>query len=494
MSVPTYKQLQEQFVSNQNGSSISEISAAVSILPNLIIFRDCLLIVTSLSTSRFKPLIEFVVLVVFTELAFTLFSDHLILVLLFIVLTIILLLSSLASHTPQVWTHLSDPDKLQKPILTYNEGRQLKFVTAFRAVINILTGICILAVDFPAFPRRFAKTETYGTSVMDTGVGFFVMANALTSPEARHKTLRCKSFLDWVSVLFLTVKGCVPLLTLGLSRIIVVKGTDYQEHYSEYGVHWNFFFTLAVVKILSTLLCCIFSGKHSSWVLSVIICTSYQCCLHFGLENYIINGSDGRGTRKSLLDANREGIFSSFGYLALYFVGVQLGQLFFGVRNTLFDWLKCLQGVAGFSIASWLVLRVCRHVIGPASRRLVNLPYIVWMVALTTQELSILLAAEIATSLLAASHKQLKTKTGPKKSKSPNIASTETKLCLADAINYNGLLFFLICNLLTGAVNYSVRTLYTQTTQAIMILVIYMFISCTPMVILRYYKIALKFW
>lgn len=85
---------------------------------------------------------------------------------------------------------------------------------------------------------------------------------------------------------------------------------------------------------------------------------------------------------------------------------------------------------------------------------------------------------------------------GHKKSKSSDVnpAFTDSKFCILDAINYNGLLFFLICNLLTGAVNHAVKTLYTQTTQAVMILVVYMFVACAPIAILRYCNIALKFW
>ena len=95
--------------------------------------------------------------------------------------------------------------------------------------------------------RRFAKAETFGFGLMDIGVGSFVFAAGLVALEAR----KGQEFVakNRVAYLFNSVRGSVPMLMLGFLRYFSLKGSGYHTHESEYGLHWNFFFTMAVTKV-----------------------------------------------------------------------------------------------------------------------------------------------------------------------------------------------------------------------------------------------------
>ncbi|GJS53531.1 GWT1-like protein [Tanacetum coccineum] len=171
------------------------------------------------------------------------------------------------------------------------------YVSAYRVSMMLITCICILAVDFNIFPRRYAKTETYGTSLMDVGVGAFVFANSFVSRQARGiSTMGLRSALSSTS----------PLLFLGFARLVSTTGVDYQVHVGEYGVHWNFFFTLAGVAVLTSVINV--SPKYCGLVGSLVL-LGYQVCLMSGLNSYLLSAERG----SDIISQNKEGIYSIFG-------------------------------------------------------------------------------------------------------------------------------------------------------------------------------------
>jgi phosphatidylinositol glycan class W len=54
-------------------------------------------------------------------------------------------------------------------------------VSTCRLWLYLLTCVSILGVDFKIFPRDLAKTETFGISLMDLGVGFYVVCHSMKS-------------------------------------------------------------------------------------------------------------------------------------------------------------------------------------------------------------------------------------------------------------------------------------------------------------------------
>ena len=175
-----------------------------------------------------------------------------------------------------------------------------------------------------------------------------------------------------------------PLLLLGAVRVIAVKSTDYQEHVSEYGVHWNFFFTLAAVRILATLVFCFISPRWSLWI-SIVIGCGYQYMLTSrGYTDTVLHGLYGNNSRDGLLDANREGVFSCLGYLSLFMAGVKLGSYLLDSRKTIKDYLYVLGVLLLLDGILWIAHAACTVLVQDTSRRLANLPFVLWMVSIIT--------------------------------------------------------------------------------------------------------------
>lgn len=179
----------------------------------------------------------------------------------------------------------------------------------------VMTVHCILAVDFPIFPRVLGKCEDFGTSLMDVGVGSFVFSLGVVS---------CRSFsrsTGGLSTCLSALRKALPILALGVVRLLMVKGAEYPEHVTEYGVHWNFFFTLGLVPALATTLLPL--RKHLRWSTQALtIAGLYQIILSTsGLQTFLLSPA-----RPGLLGENKEGVASLPGYLAIFLLGLGVGE------------------------------------------------------------------------------------------------------------------------------------------------------------------------
>ncbi|KAL5017382.1 hypothetical protein ScPMuIL_006971 [Solemya velum] len=485
MSNKTYKELQESFVSSHSGTSVAEVALASSISAVSLLLRDVLVL------SRFSPtkwvgfLIDFTCLILPSQLTETVLAENItVLLVLMLLISMMLAIITLESTVKEYfsWSGFSS-------FLNSDTQDRKQFLTNFRAFINILTALSILAVDFTVFPRRFAKAETYGTGLMDAGVGLFIFSNAIVSPEARNLQRVHGPFKNiWKSFL-----SCVPLLILGVIRLIAIKGTDYQEHVTEYGVHWNFFFTLAAVKILSSMVYSALSTQMSG-VFGIILIVGYEYLLSgCGLRDYIVEGHDGKGGRQSgLLDANREGIYSSLGYLSLYFLGIQLGQYIFKKRTKITDYCWLLLVFAVVTVLGYAMMELAVMSVDKVSRRFANLSFVLWMVGQAMMMITSYLLIEIMVDYIKHINFLREKKTDHEKHAARR--NDKNKPCLLKAINYNGLFFFLLSNLLTGIINFSVHTLYATPMQACALITVYMAVSSSVTMTLYYKKVQLKFW
>ena len=87
------------------------------------------------------------------------------------------------------------------------------------------------------------------------------------------------------------------------------------------------------LQVLSTMLLRLLPGRNWYGLTGVALACLYQYLLSCArLRAFVLHGRYGNNSRRGFLDANREGLCSCAGYLALYFIGVQVGKFLFQER------------------------------------------------------------------------------------------------------------------------------------------------------------------
>ena len=353
----------------------------------------------------------------------------------------------------------------------------------------VMTCVAILAVDFPIFPRRFAKVENWGTSLMDMGVGSFVFTAGVVSARSALKEDSGRR-PPLLKRLITSLRHAIPLLILGTIRFISVKGLDYAEHVTEYGVHWNFFFTLGFLPPFATLLQNALDLVPSYAILSCILAGLYE----LALDNTPLGAFILVAPRTNLLSKNREGIFSFIGYLAIFLAGQSLGSSALPRQQPLPKGASAMTklrqttlGRLALTSAMWTTLfYFSTSYYGlrlSVSRRLANLPYFLWVSSFNSYQITIVCAIEsiLFPNIYKASSKEEEIR------RTRDATST-----VLNAFNRNGLAVFLVANLLTGTVNMTMPTLHMGVLQSMAVLVTYIAALAALAVGLDRFDISIK--
>ncbi|VDK70917.1 unnamed protein product [Onchocerca ochengi] len=326
-----------------------------------------------------------------------------------------------------------------------------KFVTYMRSHGLICTAIAILAVDFNVFPNRFAKTSTFGRSLMDLGTATFVYCFAVTD-IFRHYPGRVKHNIQEQKKRFCSLKpsSSILLILLGIARTVLLNSINYHYSVIEYGVHWNFFITLGMLRLIVE-----FLGRRCHLLLGIVIGFTYQYFLtKQNLQEYLLSNET---ERTDFISKNREGIFSLFGYLSLYYFASAISSfLFTGTsdqdycdshinfsltekRKRIKIWFNRFYQLLLLTVIIFGVQQLVVKLVGLPSRRIANMPYVLEMINLNKE---------------ASTEKNVK-----KILLNDDENSLEMlKPFLMDSINQYGLAFFLVANILTGLVNKSINT------------------------------------
>ncbi|KAK5446558.1 Glucosaminyl phosphatidylinositol (GlcN-PI) nositol acylation protein [Exophiala xenobiotica] len=528
----SYKSRKEAFVSNLSGSSLNEINLVTLVASAAVLLWTVL----QKRQSFFTPytpisfIADFLLNVCGILFAITLYSSAPLVLSIFLITPSLLLLflTSAPSNSSSTTPSPKPPKKAKASSSSSSISNAAStapaspasasasatlpvrpFLTHYRGSMMIATCLSILAVDFRIFPRRFAKVETWGTSLMDLGVGSFVFSAGVVSARALVKSSSSSSSSsssttttpaavpshsssgpNFTKRFLISIRHSLPLLLLGLIRLYSVKNLDYAEHVTEYGVHWNFFFTLALlppfVEISDTI------TRHlpilSYDVLSVLLSLIYEIALNeprLDLLRYILISPRG----PDWLSKNREGVFSFIGYLAIFLAGRGTGTrvIRFSPPSPSPPFRKSRSGTDDDDHASLisitrqerrLVLRalLTRALIYSAlfllsthvyacnldpSRRLANLPYVLWISTFNNSQLLLFgLVEHCGPSFSYAAQDRDKVR---------HFATSR----ILRVFNTNGLAIFLVANLLTGLVNLTMDTLDTTALGAMVVLIIY---------------------
>ena len=226
---------------------------------------------------------------------------------------VIILLNSISRNNPlivNIWSrpNPSPPFKMEVDDNGKIQYLRIHVVTTGKCICNVLTCIAIMAVDFPPiFNRKLCKTEEEGWALMDVGVSSLMYSAALSHRLIiQHPSRYNKTFLQDITA---AITGNLGITIAASVRFFLLSGVEYHGHVTEWGVHWNFFATIACLNILG---CFIRSSKYCLLYAFIILLASEFVSQGYDLKSYILFAP-----RTDWISANREGVCSVLGYFSM---------------------------------------------------------------------------------------------------------------------------------------------------------------------------------
>ena len=343
-----------------------------------------------------------------------------------------------------------------------NNNKNTSWLNLYRSTMLLSACSAILAIDFSQMPRRLGKTKEYGVSVMDVGVGSFIVSASCVKWQRRRKNRRSGRNSDGGKrgtegeeearkKTTRAMKRAMVSFLLGFARYVSVKRSGYQLVEEEYGPMWNFFFSLAVIDILSAaiILACgnfAFTNEKTRMRNTFIVASSVAILVEvllrgnasknttMKLESWLLAPTKDRGEFPTkytdivaFVKLNREGAFSCVGMTSLHFFGRFFGEY---VHRK-----KCegeLRRAAWLALALWVAAYTSIEVfeIIKPSRRLCNFGYILWMITYNVS----------AMVVMAFIHEQY-----------------DTVPSILERANESPMLVFLFANVTTGLFNFILK-------------------------------------
>ncbi|EDW64118.2 uncharacterized protein PIG-Wa [Drosophila virilis] len=343
----------------------------------------------------------------------------------------------------------------------YKVGQRPSAITLVRTTAYVCTGCAILAIDFKAFPVDWRKSRRYGASLMDVGIGMFVMAMGVVSHRSRYFGDLKRQF-----------RVVVQLLALGLLRTAIITMIDYHQDEHEYGQHLNAFFCLGFTKLLGSLASLLARSDQQLLPLSMAILALHELLLQLGLSDFVMSDAD----RVGFLRANREGLSALPGCVALYLLSIWGGEWYKSKDKLNYSqFIAKLRNMLLVVITAWTLVFVSVFLFGIA-RVTFNAGYVLWSFSVGATML-ILYSFLFEFCLMVPMAEPLEDKADASLAADPKLAKPTRLPAFAETINMNGLTYFMLSNLLTGLVNLTLEPSNRSSAECVTILMLYMLAS-----------------